>query len=78
MTDPAARWRIAITAADGRRVHWRKAGRIHTLSFELGPTWVANFQPGIFQVLGDGSLVPRGTPGAVDVAQVDLEPDRDG
>lgn len=69
------RWRIAITTADGRRLLWRKGGRVHTLSPELGPVWVANFRPSVFQALDDGSLVPRGTPGAVDVASVAMEPD---
>jgi hypothetical protein len=76
MTDQPTpqRWRIAITTADGRRLHWVKAGKVHTLAPELGPMWIANFKPAVFQVAPDGSFVPRGTPGAVDIASVELEP----
>jgi hypothetical protein len=69
------RWRVVITTADGRTLRWRKNDRVHSLSPELGPIWIANFRPGVFQVLADGSLVPRGTPGASDVAAVALEAD---
>jgi hypothetical protein len=67
------RWRVVIIAADGRRLHWRKADKVHTLSWELGPTWIANFKRAVFQVMPDGSLVPRGQPGAADIAAVELE-----
>ncbi|MBA3710230.1 MAG: hypothetical protein H0W83_15575 [Planctomycetes bacterium] len=70
------RWRVVIITVDGRRLAWRKNDRIHTLSPELGPLWIANFKPAVFQVLSDGSLVPRGSsPDAVDVATVELEAD---
>lgn len=68
------RWHIRIHAVDGTVCWWVKAGRIHSLSPDLGPVWVANFRPEVFQVLPDGQLVPRGTPGAVDVQRVELVP----
>lgn len=71
MTGP---YLIRITTADGRQLHWHKAGRRHQLPTELGPMWVANFKPALFQVLPDGAIVPRGTAGAVDIAAVALEP----
>jgi hypothetical protein len=76
MTDPVPhRWRVAITTADGLRVHWRKADRTHTLSWELGPVWIASIKKAIFQVMPDGSIVARGLPGAADIASVELEPE---
>lgn len=65
---------IRITTADGRQLHWHKTGRRHQLPTELGPMWVANFKPALFQVMPDGAIVPRGTAGAVDIAAVALEP----
>jgi hypothetical protein len=65
---------IRITTADGRQLLWHKAGRHHQLPDELGPMWVANFKPALFQVLPDGSIVPRGATGAADIATVALEP----
>jgi hypothetical protein len=67
------RWRVILTLADGTRAAWRRGGGVHTLSEELGPTWVANFQPRLFQALPDGHIVPRGEPGAVDIATWALE-----
>ena len=64
---------IRITTADGRQLHWHKAGRRHQLPDDLGPLWVANFKPVLFQVMPDGAIVPRGTAGAVDIAAVTLE-----
>ncbi len=70
------RWRVMITTVDGRRLRWRKGGQPHSLSPELGPVWVANFRPAVFQVLGDGTLIPRGSAdGASDVLKVELEAD---
>lgn len=69
------RWRIRIHAADGTSHWWVKAGRIHSLSPDLGPVWVANFKPELFQVLSDGQLAPRGAPGGRDVARVELVPE---
>jgi hypothetical protein len=72
------RWRVSITTIDGTSMPWRKNGKVHTLSHLLGPTWIANFKPAIFQALADGSLVARGSvPGAVDIASVALAPDHD-
>lgn len=63
--------RIRLTTSDGRRLLWHKGGRIHELSPELVPMWVANFQPALFQVLPDGHIVPRGSdPKAVDIVKV--------
>ena len=50
-----------------------KGGQVHTLDERLGPLWVANFKPAMFQLLPDGNLVPRGTAGAADVVKWDLE-----
>jgi hypothetical protein len=76
MTDPAPRLRILLTAADGRVVPWRKQERIHTLPAELAHTWVANFKPGLFQMLPDGAIVPRGSDArALDIAAVAVAPD---
>ncbi len=70
-----ARTRIAIIAVDGRRRLWHRGGAVHSLPSELGPTWVANFKPALFQVLEDGSLVPRGSAGGIDIASVELAAD---
>jgi hypothetical protein len=70
----APRWFIRLTTADGRQLYWCKGGQRHTLSPELGPHWVANFKPALFQALPDGAIVPRGAqPGAADIAAVALE-----
>ncbi len=71
------RWQIRIATADGQSLLWRREGRVHTLALELGPMWVANFKPALFQVLPDGSIVPRGAAGAKDLASVVLEPAED-
>lgn len=71
MTGP---YLVRITTADGRQLHWHKAGRRHQLPAELGPMWVANFKPALFQVMPDGAIVPRGATGAADIATVALEP----
>jgi hypothetical protein len=68
-----SRFRVRLTTADGRIRHWVKAGQIHSLDERLAPIWIANFKPAMFQVADDGQLVPRGTPGAVDVVAWDLE-----
>ncbi len=68
------RYRVLLTTADGRSLHWVKGGAVHTLDERLGPVWAANFKPALFQVAADGQLVPRGTPGAADVTAWDLEP----
>jgi len=73
-TPPAPRWHVAIITSDGRRLRWHKQGRAHTLPAELGPVWVANFKPALFQVMPDGALVARGADAhAADIAQVALE-----
>jgi len=81
MTDPQRppvppRLRILLTAADGRVLPWKKQGRLNTLPEALAATWVANFKPALFQMLGDGSIVPRGSdPAAVDIVAVATVPD---
>lgn len=73
MADP--HWHVRITTVEGATLYWHKGGRQHVLSPELGPIWVQNFKPAVFQVMPDGGFVPRGSdPRAVDVAAVDLEP----
>ncbi len=69
-----SRWKIRITTAAGAERWWHKGGRLHTLDESLGRMWVANFQPALFQVEADGSLVPRGSPGADDIARVEAVP----
>ncbi len=70
---PSPRWNILITAADGTQLRWRKAGAVHTLSPDLGPIWVANFKPALFQVAPDGTLVARGSDSrAQDIVSVAL------
>ncbi len=59
--DAAPRWHVLITTADGRRLHWHRAGARHTLAADLGPLWVANFKPALFQVTADGAIIPRGS-----------------
>jgi len=62
---------VAITTSDGRRLRWHKQGRAHALAAELGPVWVANFRPALFQVLPDGSLIARGADAlACDIVRV--------
>ncbi len=63
--------RIRLTLVDGRTVWWHKGGQIHTLPPELAPIWVTHFKPAIFQAMPDGGIVPRGAPGAVDIAKVE-------
>ena len=74
MSDQAVpAWHVRVTSASGAQVLWHKAGKPHVLRFELGQTWVSNFKPAVFQVLPDGSFVPRGSdPRAEDVASVEL------
>ena len=69
------RYRIRLTTATGEVLHWRKGGGIHTLDERLGPLWVQNFKPALFQIAADGQLVPRGTAGAQDIAGWELEPE---
>jgi hypothetical protein len=66
---------VCLITADGTRLLWHKGGRPHTLDERLGPLWVQNFKPAIFQVLPDGQLVSRGTVGAVDVIAWELTPE---
>ena len=68
-------YRIRITTTTGLVLWWHKGGRIHTLPPELSTLWPANFKPAIFQVMMDGAIVPRGTPGALDIATVDAGPE---
>ena len=75
----AARWFVRLTTADGRELHWHKGGVRHTLSPELGPHWVANFKPALFQVMPDGGIVARGSQaGAADIVAVALEESPEG
>ena len=69
------RYRIRITPVTGAPRWWLKGGKIHTLPEELATVWPANFKPAIFQVLEDGAIVPWGTPGAVDILQVEAVAD---
>lgn len=68
------RYRVRLTTADGRTLHWVKAGQVHSLDERLGPLWIANFKPTFFQVAADGQLVPHGTAGASEVTAWELEP----
>lgn len=69
------RHRICLTTSDGRHLLWHKAGRVHDLPADLAAHWVAHFQPSLFQVRPDGSIVPRGTdPKAVDIVRVAVDP----
>jgi len=71
----AGRWYVAISTSDGRRLRWHKQGRAHALPAELGPVWIANFKPALFQVMPDGALVARGADAqASDIVKVELEP----
>jgi len=73
-TQPAPRWHVLIITSDGRRLRWHKQGKAHALPAELGPVWVANFKPALFQVMPDGALVARGADAqASDIARVELE-----
>ncbi len=69
------RFRIRITTVSGDIRWWHKGGRLHTLPPELATVWPANFKPAIFQVMADGAIVPRGTPGAEDIAKVEAVAD---
>lgn len=70
-----ARHRIGLTTSDGRQLLWNKAGRVHDLPADLAAHWVAHFQPSLFQVMPDGSIVPRGAdPKAVDIVRVAVAP----
>ena len=68
-----SRFHIRLTTVDGRILHWRKAGQIHTLDERLAPVWIANFKPTVFQVLADGQLVPTGTLEAAEIIRWELE-----
>ena len=69
------RYRVRLTTADGTSLFWHKGGRIHTLDERLGPLWIQNFKPEVFQVSADGQLVPRGTSGASEVTAWTLDPE---
>ena len=69
------RFRVLIHPVEGEPLFWRKAGKIHTLAPEQGALWPAHFQPALFQVMADGSIVPRGTSGAVDIRAVEAVED---
>jgi hypothetical protein len=71
--DEAPRWHVLITTADGRRLFWHRAGARHTLAAALGPLWVANFKPALFQVTAEGAIIPRGSQAdALEIAAVEL------
>ncbi|TVR43520.1 MAG: hypothetical protein EA402_09465 [Planctomycetota bacterium] len=63
-------YRVLITAADGRQIHWHKNGQLHQLSPALGPTWIAHFNRDIWLVSPEGAFVP---PGADERAQIIAE-----
>jgi hypothetical protein len=72
--DDAPRWYVLITTADGRQLHWHRAGARHSLAAALGPLWVANFKPALFQVTCDGAIIPRGSQAdALEIVAVALE-----
>ncbi len=54
------RWHVLITTADGRQLYWHRAGARHTLAAALGPVWIDNFKPALFQITAAGAIVPRG------------------
>lgn len=63
---------IRLHLTNGQAVLWHKGGRVHDLSPELVPVWVANFKPALFQALPDGHIVPRGSePQALDIVRVE-------
>lgn len=73
--DEPQRWHVLITAADGRRLFWHRAGARHTLAAALGPLWIANFKPALFQVTAEGAIIPRGTlADALEISAVELAP----
>jgi hypothetical protein len=77
--DDGPRWHVLITTADGRRLHWHRAGARHSLAAGLGPLWVANFKPELFQVTAAGAIIPRGSqPDALEIVAVSLAPADDG
>jgi hypothetical protein len=76
--DDAPRWHVLITTADGRQLYWHRAGARHTLAAALGPLWVANFKPALFQVTAAGAIIPRGSQAdALEIVAVTLAPAAD-
>ena len=66
---------MLITTADGRRLLWHRNGARHTLAAALGPLWVANFKPALFQVTAAGAIIARGSQAdALEIVAVELAP----
>jgi hypothetical protein len=72
---PKPPWVVKVTTVTGRTLLWHKNGRLHVLSPDLGPLWVASFRPELFDVCPDGRFVPKGeAPEGMAVAKVEIEP----
>lgn len=68
------RYKIKITAEDGRTFYWHKRGQIHTVEEDVATIFVANFKPGLFQVLPDGSLTSPQPGVTLPIRKVEQEP----
>jgi hypothetical protein len=68
------RFKIKITAEDGRVFWWHKRGRLHTVEEDVADTFVAHFNPQLFQVRPDGSLTPPAPGETLPIRRVEKEP----
>ncbi|MBI4600686.1 MAG: hypothetical protein HY721_01880 [Planctomycetes bacterium] len=57
------RYKIKITARDGRVLYWHKRGQLHTLEEDVARVFVQSFKPELFEVMPDGSMVSPPRPG---------------
>jgi hypothetical protein len=67
------RYKIKVTARDGRVFYWHKRGQLHTLEEDVANIFVASFKPDLFQVRQDGTLGPPG-PETLAIHRVEKEP----
>lgn len=67
------RYKIKITAVDGRTFYWHKRGMLHTVEEDVATIFVANFKPELFQVRPDGSLSPPEAGVTASIAKVEKE-----
>jgi hypothetical protein len=68
------RFKIKITTEDGQVFWWHKRGQVHTLEEDVANTFVAHFNPQLFQVRPDGSLTPPAPGETLPIRRVEKEP----
>jgi hypothetical protein len=68
------RFKIRITTEDGRVLHWRKRGGVHTVEEDVADIFVARFNRELFQALPDGTLTSPVPGETLPIAKVEKEP----